>query len=162
MMSAEIEKVERASGDPFFGCHVAYGFFGQFWLWRFRLHVFLKDEPGEAFHDHAWNFWTFPLRSYIEEIIQPETGATRFEVVKAFRMHYRRAEHAHRYRGRFAGVHDGGLPVAMPGVVVTLALRSGVKRKWFYWRLNKGRVRRYSWRQWLRHVGCIPDHKTVK
>ena len=153
----EIKKVERGTGDPLFGRHVAYGYFGQLWLWRFRLHWFLKDEPGEAFHDHSWNFWTFPLRSYIEEVIDTETGAVKVEIVRAFRLHYRRAEHAHRYRGRYAGQWQDGFPVSSPGTVITLAFRSGIKREWFYWRLNKGKVRRYRWRPWLKRVGHMPE-----
>ena len=35
----------------------------------FRFHVFVHGDRDPAPHDHPWNFWTFPLRGYYEEVV---------------------------------------------------------------------------------------------
>jgi hypothetical protein len=59
-----------------------------------RLHVFLRGDADPDCHDHPADFWTFPLVPYVE--VMPD-GTSR--VVKAFRLHFRRAEFAHRVLG---------------------------------------------------------------
>lgn len=68
-----------------------------------RLHVFHRGDADPDCHDHPADFWTFPLVSYVEEFVEYRqidgelTGLRRSQrVVKAFRLHHRRAEFAHR------------------------------------------------------------------
>lgn len=60
-----------------------------------RLHVFHRGDNDPDCHDHPADFWTFPLVSYLEEYVGPD-GDLRRRIVKAFRLHRRRAEFAHR------------------------------------------------------------------
>jgi hypothetical protein len=83
---------------------------------RLRLHIFHRGDNDADPHDHPWDFWTFPLRSYVEEVLYPVGGIldssgkhieTKFakviQVVPAFRWSFRKAEHRHRVLGRFNG-----------------------------------------------------------
>lgn len=63
-----------------------------------RIHVFHRGDADPDCHDHPADFWTFPLVSYVEGF--PD-GSTR--IVKAFRLHHRRAEFAHRVIGPAGG-----------------------------------------------------------
>lgn len=66
-------------------------------LGRFELHLFHRGDADEDCHDHPCDFWTFPLVSYVEEYL--DNGVRRTREVKAFRLHRRRAEFAHRIIG---------------------------------------------------------------
>lgn len=48
-----------------------------------------------------WDFWTFPLVSYTEQVYRDHASdrVHRKDVVKRFRLHRRRAEHMHRLTG---------------------------------------------------------------
>jgi hypothetical protein len=39
---------------------------------RLRLHIFWRGDADPDPHDHPWGFWTFPLTSYVEEVIDHE------------------------------------------------------------------------------------------
>lgn len=41
----------------------------RFWLGRLRFHLFHRGDADPDCHDHPWAFWTFPLRSYVEEVL---------------------------------------------------------------------------------------------
>ena len=62
---------------------------------RLRLHVFHRGDEDPDCHDHPADFWTFPLVSYVEEY-RAADGSLRERPVRAFRLHRRRAEFAHR------------------------------------------------------------------
>lgn len=64
-------------------------------LGRLRLHVFHRGDADPDFHDHPADFWTFPLVSYVEQYLDSE-GVPQTREVRAFRLHRRRAEFAHR------------------------------------------------------------------
>lgn len=64
---------------------------------RFRLHIFHRGDLDPDPHDHPFDFWTFPLASYPEEV----EGEIR--IVKAFRLHYRPANYTHRVLSREDG-----------------------------------------------------------
>ena len=87
------------------------------WDVGLKLHIFHRGDKDPDFHDHQWDFWTFPLTSYVEEVLQHD-GTVKREIVRAFRLHRRPAEHRHRVVGRAYGV----------GKIVTLCW-SGPKRK---------------------------------
>jgi len=67
-------------------------------LGALRIHVFHRGDADPELHDHPADFWTFPLVSYVEEYRDDE-GARARRIVKAFRLHRRRAEFAHRVIG---------------------------------------------------------------
>lgn len=54
-----------------------------------RLHRFWRGDDDRAVHDHPWDFWTFPLTSYLERC--PDG----FHIVERFKLHFRRAEFKH-------------------------------------------------------------------
>lgn len=168
------------SAGRFMGHSTIYGADGEhetpymtrFWIGRLRLHIFHRGDADPDCHDHPWDFTTFPLRSYVEEVLEErvetrwvpdrpvlagydgdgdpiwlehqtmnggrETKRTYFirhvQVVKAFRFHFRKAEHRHRVLGALDGfVTVGGVktPLYAPvGTIPTLVWRSGIKRKW--------------------------------
>lgn len=88
----------------------------RYWFGRLRLHVFHRGDYDPDCHDHPWDFYTFPLTSYVEEVLEPVRQArlTKAEpppekfyrvqrVVRRFRLHFRPAEHCHRVLGAWTG-----------------------------------------------------------
>lgn len=102
-----------------------------------RLHIFHRGDNDPDFHDHQMDFWTFPLTSYLEDVFYPKTGLIEYHLVKAFRLHYRPAEHAHRIEGRFGKT----------GPIVTLCWFRPKRRSWGFWiKANK------AWVPWRAYV----------
>lgn len=109
--------VKRSTG--WFGRNTIYApdgnpYMTRTWIGRLRLHVFYRGDLDPDCHDHPWDFWTFPLVSYVEEVAElrryPAANAnwvehfeTRRQIVRAFRLSYRPASHRHRVLGRYAG-----------------------------------------------------------
>ncbi|HZT03663.1 MAG TPA: hypothetical protein VFA39_15490 [Steroidobacteraceae bacterium] len=101
-----------------------------------RLHKFWQGDDDRAPHDHPWNFWTFPLTSYTEQVFaRPLTNLTRYRVVEAFRWHARPASYQHIVIGR---TDDKWRPFWT--IVVTGPLQHG----WGFW----SRDRFIPWRDW--------------
>lgn len=137
------------------------------WFGRLRLHIFHRGDGDPDCHDHPWDFWTFPLTSYVEEVARPirETipigrndPPARFyktqEVVRAWRWNYRPAEHCHRvigpYAGTYGGPHERALnPTVKPGKIVTIVWRGAPRRKWGF---LKDRAGRWCWIGWKEYV----------
>jgi len=97
---------------------------------RLYLHILHRPDADRHVHDHPFDFWTFPLASYVEEI--GLKGATR--VVKPWRLHKRPAEYRHRiisFLGRSR--------------VFTLVWRKQSRREWGFWVLG---IRGYHWVDW--------------
>ena len=86
---------------------------------RLRLHIMWRGDDDDC-HDHPWDFWTFPLTSYVEEILIPTGGEVHYvedgtvrtynptfkrlqNIVPAGRLTFRPAEHRHRILGRYSG-----------------------------------------------------------
>ena len=96
-----------------------------------RVHVFYRGDEDEDPHDHPWDFWTFPLTSYEEEVWLPtETHGVftyKKQTVKAFRWHYRPATYLHRV-----------VPWEGSRKIVTLIVASAPFRQWGFWKLVKG------------------------
>lgn len=117
----------------------------RFWLWRFRIHIFYQADTARDPHDHPFWFVTFPLTSYVELETHHAGGEcwiTMRNTVKAFRFHYRPANHTHRVIGRLVSEDQYGNAIADPDKrVVTLVFRGAVKRKWGFWKKDvKGEV----------------------
>lgn len=118
------------------GLHTIYGdedgqrtpYMTRAWIGRLRLHIFHRGDADPDCHDHPWDFWTFPLTSYVEEVvdrdiaalaqtdsfmpaIKPDAPIVARNVVPAFRWTYRPATHCHRVLGRYSGVYftSGGV-----------------------------------------------------
>ena len=66
-----------------------------------RYHIMHRGDLDLDPHDHPWWFVTFPLRSYVEEVLTFKDGVwvKHLNVVKAFRFHYRPSRYAHRILG---------------------------------------------------------------
>jgi hypothetical protein len=41
------------------------------WMGPLRFHIFHRGDQDPDCHDHPWDFWTFPLVSYVEEVLHP-------------------------------------------------------------------------------------------
>jgi hypothetical protein len=104
---------------------------GQAWA-----HVFWRPDRDE-WHDHAMDFWTFPLKGYSEEVMF-SNGEIITRRVAPWRVHFRHAEHAHRI------VDADSWPV------VTLVWAGPKRRKWgFLSRRKGGGVVWVPWRTYL-------------
>lgn len=120
-----------SSAGRFFGWQTIYGrdggadsrYMTRAWIGRLRLHIFHRGDEDPDPHDHPWDFWTFPLTSYVEEVTVcegtvfdgfTESGLRRpnvangdrsydtyRRVVPAFRWSFRAATHTHRVIGRY-------------------------------------------------------------
>ena len=120
--------VKRSLG--WFGINTIYGrdgdhgtpYMTRAWIGRLRLHIFHRGDNDPDCHDHPWDFWTFPLTSYVEEVVRPNiteharrdspfqyadgvvhAPETFTQVVPAFRLSHRPATHCHRVLGRYSG-----------------------------------------------------------
>lgn len=156
-MQSDVANIQVSSGRRLLGWSTAYGYQTSVWLWRLRLHIFWREDPGEAFHDHPWGFTTWPLVSYVEEVLDPATGATSRRVVPRWRPSYRPALHAHRVLGASSKIYDVlGNPLVRPGAVVTLCWRGRHERDWDYLLVRGSKVWRFPWRRYLLRVDNKP------
>lgn len=134
-------------GTPYLDRYIAYAF-----GWTFRLHKFWRGDDDRAPHDHPWDFWTFPLRSYRETV---ETATTFYclgagdityykrtdRTVKAFRLHFRPAKFRHIVRGRA----DGS---AKP--FWTFVVSRSPSNRWGFWPTPKVFVPYREWKQYVK------------
>lgn len=73
-----ISKKAKTSAGKLFGINRIYGADGEHetpymtraWFGRLRFHLFHRGDADPDCHDHPWGFWTFPLRSYVEEVLE--------------------------------------------------------------------------------------------
>lgn len=173
-------------GEPFFGWQTIYGVNGEHstpyltrgWVGRLRLHIFHRGDNDPDPHDHPWNFWTFPLTPYVEEIVKPitkgvaplellllppEKHAISHRVVRAFRLHYRPATHTHRVLGRYVKDHSEAIyGFKTDGRrIVTLVWRGKGGRKWGFLRNRDGNWCWTPWREYVfgggKHAPCEPS-----
>ena len=141
----------------------------RFWIGPVRVHIFHRGDQDPDCHDHPWGFWTFPLRSYVEEVLTPirdavaegrEAPAQRYQrtkqVVRAFRLHYRPATHRHRVIGPWDGQPynplNGGTfmaPGTVEGLIPTIVWREKPTRKWGF---TKERDGQWCWVPWKKYV----------
>ncbi|TAY95832.1 hypothetical protein [Rhizobium ruizarguesonis] len=166
--------------ERFFGWQTIYGVDGEHstpyltraWIGRLRLHIFYRGDNDPDPHDHPWDFWTFPLTTYVEEVARPVTkgvaplemlllGPEKYalsrQVVEAFRLHYRPATYCHRVLGRTKftsyGAYGGNasLPESdtVPGKIITIVWRGKGGRKWGFLRNRDGN---WCWTPWREYV----------
>lgn len=185
--------------ERFIGINTIYGAHGEhetpyltrIWIGRLRLHIFHRGDADPDCHDHPWDFWTFPLTSYVEEIALPDPFNGGFDlyrqVVRAFRRHFRPAEHTHRVIGRWngcfhrpwPGTYDE-LPVVFSyeddkprratdkpsvgsGRIVTIVWQGRPRRKWGFLRNRDGSWCWTPWKDYVfgggKHAPCEPGDR---
>lgn len=111
-----------------------------------RLHRFWRGDDDRAVHDHPWDFWTFPLTTYVE---RTETF-DRF--VKRFRWHFRPAEYRHYvigpYRRNWWGDCYGPYWMARNDKrpFWTIVLAKQKRNKWGFWPDPQTFI---YWRDWI-------------
>ncbi len=116
-------------------------------LGRLRLHVFHRGDADPDPHTH-------PLVSYNEAVMNPETGVIRYQLVRAWRLHFRPASHAHLIVG----------PVRGDGKIVTLVWTGRKAKDWGFWYVSPAarglgfstRPTFIGWRTYLSFKGQIP------
>jgi hypothetical protein len=140
-------------------------------LGQTRFHIFYRGDADPDPHDHPWDFWTFPLTPYVEEVVErvenktyrghgdydTENTVHRYrQVVPAWRWTFRPAAHCHRVLGRWNGqaILGGGTfqpPTASfgPGNIYTLVRRTGTEREWGFLRNREGK---WCWMPWRKYV----------
>ena len=150
----------------FIGRHTIYGVDGEhdtpyltrFWIGRLRLHIFHRPDNDPDCHDHPWDFWTFPLTPYVEEVVETLAGGERVrsvQTVPAFRLSYRPAEHCHRVLGRRV-LPELTLPVFNDKLpIVTIVWRGSSRRSWGF---LKNRQEQWCWIGWRDYVFAGGKH----
>lgn len=115
------------------------------------FHFFHRGDQDRDFHDHPYDFWTFPLRTYYEQVLDIDgilgqarvMGHPRLNEVKAFRLHHRYAEYSHIQLGaaryRWTTETQGEPPFhwvrenIFGGWTATFVLRHSTRRQWGFW-----------------------------
>lgn len=67
------------------------------WDWgpyKLFFHKFHRGDYDRAWHDHPWEFWTFPFKTYYESVLERD-GSMRVNKVQAFKWHYRHSSYSH-------------------------------------------------------------------
>jgi hypothetical protein len=168
-------QTEKSTNGKLFGRSVLGGegsrnpdvYMVRYWFGPFRLHIMHRGDAGGCPHDHPWWFITFPLTSYVEEILVEKTAHVgtapylekELNYVKAFRFHFRPAHYAHRILGPYtadpelfldgtvywSGITDVELaelrsiyPKTYGRNIRTLVLRGSVKWSWGFYLDWKG------------------------
>ncbi|MFC3724437.1 hypothetical protein [Neoaquamicrobium sediminum] len=174
---------KREKGESFLGRHTIHGddgspYMTRMWIGRLRLHIFHRGDLDADPHDHPWDFWTFPLTPYVEEVTErrnvrvsdhvvpvdalnetfdfghtEERYEVRRQIVRAWRWTFRPAEHTHRVLGRYVGgepCEKNGVRAAYgPGAIVTLVWRGKGGRPWGFLKNRDGKWCWIAWRDYV-------------
>ncbi len=139
------------------------------WIGRLRLHIFHRGDTDPDYHDHPWDFWTFPLTPYVEAVVdqdiaalaqgggfspafKPDAPVAWRRVVPAFQLHYRPATFCHRVIGRWNGDgrgHSNAYPSADGRKIITIVWRGRSGRRWGFLKFRDGR---FCWVHWKEYV----------
>lgn len=143
MAEAHVETLWDRNGQSPYQTRVKCG--------RFRIHIFWRGDRDPDMHDHPADFWTFPLVSYVERYWSDDANCYARRVVRAFRLHHRKAEFAHLVLGAWTGtysVQDAGLhPDTDSRPIVTLGWWSAKRRDW-------GFLTTAGWVPWKAYVNA--------
>lgn len=183
------------SRERFIGWNTIHGAHGEYrtpymtrvWIGRLRLHIFHRGDADPDCHDHPWDFWTFPLTAYVEEVATREMEDREFDpyaprhpfyrlsrqVVPAFRWSFRPATHTHRVIGRYDPIATSLLmpnafspgssldPQIDDGKIITIVWQGKPRRKWGFLR---NRDSQWCWTPWKdyvfgggKHAPCEPS-----
>lgn len=125
-------------------------YMSQLIIGRLRLHVFHRGDADPDPHDHPWDFWTFPLHSYLEEVTVPDPPRGQYHrevnLVTAFHWHHRPATYTHRVLCR-GSERTGAL--ALPGPIITIVWTAPKSRSWGFLKQRDGR---WCWQAWKDYV----------
>lgn len=180
-----INKKPVKRSNTWFGWNTIYGREGEhhepymtrIWFGRLRIHIFYRGDNDPDPHDHPWNFWTFPLTPYVEEVVEkaptgvmlltmppkPETVyRTRRQIVPSWRWSFRPSTHCHRVIGRLDKRHGievmnnhelryfpDELRILEGRKIITIVWRGGEGRKWGF---LKNRDGKWCWVHWKDYV----------
>lgn len=179
------------TGERFIGIHTIYGADGEHetpymtraWIGRLRLHIFHRPDADPDCHDHPWSFWTFPIwppRGYVEEVATRKTpfpapveitadglrfAAIEYErtldVVPAYRVSFRPAEHCHRVLGAFSRQFMTDVPAIRPDrKIITIVWRGLPERRWGFLKNRDGKWCWIAWKEYAfgggKHGPCEP------
>lgn len=105
------------------------------------FHVFHRGDLDRDSHDHPYDFWTFPLVTYYEDVLDHATGRVTRNAVTAFHWHFRPAEYAHVQLGaaRFRWVYDVITDKrwfrenVFGGWTATFVWHKPTRREWGFW-----------------------------
>jgi hypothetical protein len=161
----------HSSAGHLFGVSQIYGanedhetvYMTRAWIGQLRFHIFHRGDQDPDCHDHPWDFWTFPLRSYVEEVLTPirDTVAEgeidppqryqrRLNVVKAFRFHFRKADYKHRVLGAYKRkIFTQDQTDFPPALIPTFVWRSDAYRKWGFVKERSGK---WCWVAWKKYI----------
>ena len=102
------------------------------------FHKFHRPDADRHLHDHPFDFWTFPLTSYLEDVVG-EDGVIVTKLVRAFRLHRRPAEHIHKIIGH---ARDRKRPT------YSIVWRGRKRREWGF-HTESGWVHWKAYRRWV-------------
>lgn len=163
----ESAKKQTSSAGRWWGRSVIYGkedehatpYMTRYWIGRLRLHIFHRGDQDPDCHDHPWDFWTFPFTPYVEEVVIDHRAEfwpdikveVKRQIVPAWRLTFRPAEHTHRVLGRLeAQDRKPPLPhVDIRKPIVTLVWRGKDRRKWGFFKHRDGK---WCWVHWKSYV----------
>lgn len=145
---------KQSSSEAFAGHSTIYGrggdldrpYLTRLWFGRLRLHIFFKGDQDPDPHDHPWDFWTLPLVAYEEEVLGPDHMTLTRQIVPAWRISFRTANHTHRVLGPRPGPIARWLRLPL----ITIVWRGRTWRKWGFWPRKAGYpiVRAWYVREW--------------
>ena len=137
-----------------------FGPTGTCYLTRFKLcpmtpwgqlyiHFFHRGDYDRSFHDHPYDFWTFPLRTYYERVLDLKTGRDVLNAVIAWRWHFRPGEYTHIQMGSATYEWDEDSNyykgLGYNGPTITLLWRKHTRRRWGFWTRNYDMTFDYTW-----------------
>lgn len=149
-----------------------YGWDGQYstcYLTRIKLtpktrwgqlyfHFFHRGDHDRDFHDHPYDFWTFSLVTYYEDVLDLSMGRSTRNAVERFQWHFRPAEYIHiqlgaaRYRWAAEEMQtlDGPPKIinVFGGRTITLVWHKPTRRPWGFWVRNYEIAFEYIWIPW--------------
>ena len=118
------------------------------------FHFFHRGDYDHDHYDHPYDFWTFPFRTYYEEVLDLETGRVTRNAVKAWRWHFRPAEYTHMQIGaaRYRWRDDAPLfrENIFGGWTATILFHRPVRREWGFWGCRNGS--RFTWTPWNEYI----------
>lgn len=136
-------------------------FMDRYAIGRLWVHIFRRADKDVFYHDHEWDFYTFPLKSYVEEVlvvadkdlwyenkrVLKGERYVRHDIVRAWRWHKRKAEHAHRivatyhmrrwpesgYRPIYWNMIPSAWDKSSNWPVITICWKGKPRRNWGAW-----------------------------
>lgn len=99
---------------------------------QLKLHWFHRGDVDPDPHDHPWDFYTFPLTDYVEQVMDDE-GLLTLNAVERFTWHRRPAEYVHRVEGRALRRWWMTNLQVCDGPVITLMWNGPKRRSWGFW-----------------------------